>query len=62
MLAAVEVEIGGADRRCVIQCVGTRIDHYFDRAWRPSEPRTGALVVIGLKGLDRAAITADVLG
>jgi hypothetical protein len=25
-------------------------------------PRAGHLVVIGLKGLDRAAITADVIG
>src|SRR5258706_1824959 len=50
------VVVDGAARRCVIQGVGTRIDHYFDRDWRADEPRAGALVVIGLKGLDRAAI------
>ena len=32
--------------------------HYYDRPWRAGEPRDGRLVVIGLKGLDRAAIAA----
>jgi cobalamin biosynthesis protein CobW len=50
------IAIDGAERRCVIQGVGERIDHYFDRAWRADEARAGALVVIGLKGLDRVAI------
>ncbi|MGH6960120.1 MAG: GTP-binding protein [Dongiaceae bacterium] len=40
-----------------MQAVGTRLQHYYDRAWRTDEARTGNLVVIGLKGLDRAAIT-----
>ncbi len=49
--------VAGKDMRLVVQAVGTRLQHYYDRAWRTDEPRTGNLVVIGLKGLDRAAIT-----
>jgi cobalamin biosynthesis protein CobW len=33
------------------------VQHYFDRPWEPGEERTSRLVVIGQKGLDRAAIT-----
>jgi cobalamin biosynthesis protein CobW len=43
--------------RLLVQAVGARVTHQFDRPWAPSEPRQGRLVVIGLKGLDRAAIT-----
>jgi cobalamin biosynthesis protein CobW len=50
------VAVDGADRRCVIQGVGTRFERYFDRAWQVGEARASALVVIGLKGLDQAAI------
>ncbi|MDR3517719.1 MAG: cobalamin biosynthesis protein CobW [Azospirillaceae bacterium] len=44
--------------RLVVQAVGDRIDHYFDRAWRDDEDRATRLVVIGEAGLDRAAIAA----
>ena len=50
------VAVDGADRRCVVQGVGARFERYFDRAWQADETRTSALVVIGLKGLDEAAI------
>jgi len=50
------VAIDGAARRCVVQGVGGRIERYFDRAWDAGEPRESALVVIGLRGLDEAAI------
>jgi cobalamin biosynthesis protein CobW len=43
--------------RLLLQAVGPRVTHQFDRPWGASEPRQGRLVVIGLKGLDRAAIT-----
>jgi cobalamin biosynthesis protein CobW len=56
------LDIAGKEMRLVLQGVGARLQHYYDRPWRGDEPRTGHLVVIGLKGLDRAAITADVLG
>lgn len=55
---------GVADKamRLVVQGVGTRLHHYFDRPWEAGERRDGALVVIGLKGLDRKAISETVLG
>jgi cobalamin biosynthesis protein CobW len=43
--------------RLLVQAVGARVTHQFDRPWNSSEQRQGRLVVIGLKGLDRAAIT-----
>jgi cobalamin biosynthesis protein CobW len=42
--------------RLQVQAVGARVTHQFDRPWAAGEPRQGRLVVIGLKGLDRAAI------
>ena len=44
--------------RQVVQAVGPRVERYFDRPWRADEERQTRLVVIGLKGLDRAAIAA----
>ena len=52
------LDIAGRDRRQVVQAVGDRIEQHFDRAWQPGEARTSRLVVIGRKGLDRAAIAA----
>jgi cobalamin biosynthesis protein CobW len=52
------LDVPDRDRRQVVQAVGTRVQRHFDRAWRPGEPRTSRLVVIGRKGLDRAAIAA----
>ncbi len=54
--------VAGREMRLVIQGVGPRLDHHFDRDWRADEPRQGTLVVIGLKGLDRARIAAAVVG
>jgi len=54
--------VAGKDMRLVVQAVGARLQHYYDRAWRADEARTGSLVVIGLKGLDRAAITRAIAG
>ena len=48
----------GKEMRLLLQGVGPRLQHYYDRPWRADEPREGRLVVIGLKGLDRAAIAA----
>jgi cobalamin biosynthesis protein CobW len=52
------VDRPGRDRRQVVQAVGNRVEHYFDRPWQDGEARRTRLVVIGHKGLDRAAITA----
>jgi cobalamin biosynthesis protein CobW len=59
------VALAGKPGRLIVQAVGPRIQHFFDRAWAPGEARATQLVVIGQKGLDRAAIEAglaDVLG
>lgn len=53
--------VAGKPARHVIQAVGTRVERYFDRPWKADEDRAGTLVVIGRKGLDRAAIEAVIL-
>ena len=50
------IAIDGRPARMVIQAVGPRIQHYFDRAWTADEARISQLVVIGQKGLDQAGI------
>jgi len=56
------IDLPGRDRRQVIQAVGDRLQHYFDRPWLAGEARETRLVVIGRKGLDRAAINAALGG
>jgi cobalamin biosynthesis protein CobW len=51
--------ITGKPMRLVVQAVGPRVAHYFDRAWKPDEQRKTQLVVIGERGLARDAITAE---
>jgi cobalamin biosynthesis protein CobW len=48
--------------RLLVQAVGARVTHQYDRPWNAAEARNGRLVVIGLKGLDRAAVTRAILG
>ena len=48
--------------RLVVQGVGARFRHNFDRYWGPNERRDGAMVVIGRTGLDRAAIERLIRG
>ena len=56
------VEILDKPMRLLVQGVGSRIQHRFDRAWRKDEERRSRLVVIGQKGLDTAAIRNLILG
>ena len=49
--------IQGKPMRLLLQAVGPRVNYHYDRAWAPLEARETRLVVIGLKGLDRAAVT-----
>jgi cobalamin biosynthesis protein CobW len=49
--------VAGKPLRLLIQAVGPRVTHQYDRPWAATEAREGQLVVIGLKGLDRAAVT-----
>ncbi len=48
--------------RLLIQAVGARVTHQYDRPWGGALAREGRLVVIGLKGLDRAAVTRALVG
>jgi cobalamin biosynthesis protein CobW len=52
------VEVSGKPMRLLVQGVGGRFSHQFDRPWRAGENRSGRLVVIGQKGFDRAAVEA----
>lgn len=54
--------VEGKPMRLVVQGVGRRISHHFDRPWTASERRDGTLVVIGLKGFDQGAVAAALAG
>jgi len=54
--------VAGKPLRLLVQAVGARVTHQYDRPWAASEARRGQLVVIGLKGLDRAAVTQALVG
>jgi cobalamin biosynthesis protein CobW len=54
--------VAGKPLRLLLQAVGRRVTHQYDRPWTASEKREGRLVVIGLKGLDRAAVTQALAG
>jgi cobalamin biosynthesis protein CobW len=56
------VPVAGKPMRLLVQAVGARVTHQYDRPWNASEAREGRLVVIGLKGLNRAAVTRTLLG
>ncbi len=56
------VEVAGKPARLMIQGVGPRVEHYYDRVWTEGETRAGRLVVIGLTGFDRDAIEAGLKG
>ncbi|OYR13565.1 cobalamin biosynthesis protein CobW [Brucella grignonensis] len=54
------VDVPGKPMRLVVQAVGPRIEHYFDRPWGKDEVRNTRLVVIGLHELDEQAVTKAV--
>jgi cobalamin biosynthesis protein CobW len=56
------VAVAGKPMRLLVQAVGARVTHQYDRPWSASEAREGKLVVIGLKGLDRAAVARILRG
>src|SRR5262245_42340004 len=53
------VALDGNPSRLLVQAVGPRVNYWFDRPWREGEERRSALVVIGLKGLDRTRIERE---
>ena len=56
------VEVGGKPMRLLVQAVGPRVNHYYDRAWTTEDDRRSRLVVIGLKGLNQQAIEKILVG
>lgn len=56
------IDIDGKPMRLLVQGVGNRIQHQFDRPWRADEERRGRIVVIGEKGLDESAIRGIIAG
>jgi len=56
------VEIAGKPLRLLVQAVGNRIQHQFERPWLSGEARQGRLVVIGERGLDAPAIARLIVG
>jgi cobalamin biosynthesis protein CobW len=53
--------VRGKPMRLLVQAVGPRVTCHYDRPWAATEKRETRLVVIGLKGIDRAAV-ARMLG
>jgi cobalamin biosynthesis protein CobW len=56
------IEVQGKPMRLLVQAVGPRVNHYYDRAWTSADDRRSRLVVIGLRGLDRAKVERILLG
>lgn len=54
------VEVAGKPMRLLVQGVGARFQHQYDRRW-PDGDRRGRLVVIGGKGFDHDAIRAMIV-
>jgi cobalamin biosynthesis protein CobW len=56
------IDVEGRPMRLLVQGVGRRFQHQFDRPWHAGEDRRGRIVVIGEKGLDAGAIRAIIAG
>lgn len=56
------IDVEGKPMRLLVQGVGARIQHHFDRRWPEGEKRRSRLVVIGEKGFDQAAIRKTLIG
>jgi cobalamin biosynthesis protein CobW len=56
------LDVPGKPMRHLLQGVGPRMAGYYDRPWKGDEARQGRLVVIGLHGLDEAAIRSALQG
>ena len=55
--------VAGKPMRLLVQAVGARVRHHYDRSWRPGEARATTLVVIAERAdIDPAAIRAVMLG
>ncbi|MFT5445338.1 MAG: cobalamin biosynthesis protein CobW [Gammaproteobacteria bacterium] len=56
------VDVTTKPMRMLVQGVGGRVQHYFDRDWNAADQRSTRIVVIGQSGFDRVAITECIQG
>jgi len=56
------IAVKDKEMRLVVQGVGNRIQHYYDRDWAAGEDQLSRLVIIGEHGLDEQAITSAIRG
>lgn len=56
------VAVEGKPMRLLVQAVGPRVTHAYDRLWNAGEEKRTRLVAIGLKGLDRAKVESILQG
>ena len=56
------VAVQGRPMRLLLQGVGDRVQHHYDRPWGEGEPRAGRLVVIGTRELEREAVAQALFG
>jgi cobalamin biosynthesis protein CobW len=54
------VSIDDKPMRLLVQGVGTRFQHHYDRVWTAAEERRGRIVVIGQDGLDEEKIRQNI--
>ena len=50
--------VTGKDMRLVVQGVGNRVQHHYDREWASDQERRSRLVVIAEQGIDEVAVRA----
>jgi cobalamin biosynthesis protein CobW len=50
------VHVPGKPRRLLIQAVGGRVSHYYDRPWADGEEQASRLIVIAERGIDDPAV------
>ena len=55
-------DVPGKPMRLLIQAVGPRVEHYYDRPWNGDESRRSRFVVIGINGINRSAVERELTG
>lgn len=50
------IAVKGKDMRLIVQAVGNRVQHYYDRDWKQGEARQSQLVIIGEHDISQSAI------
>lgn len=56
------VDVASKPMRMLVQGVGGRVQHYYDRDWNAADVRSTRIVVIGETGFDREAISQCIRG